>query len=63
MSTSPDHLRAIMREYHLTRRAVADLLGVSLHTVHAWLSTERAHNARAMPPRYLTYLQDALARK
>jgi len=52
-----------MREHHLTRRALAGLLGVSIETVHGWLAPESNAKHRAMPARYLTYLEDALARK
>jgi len=64
MTTNPAvQLRAVIREHHLTRRATADLLGVSIESVHGWLAPQSNAKHRAMPPRYLTYLADALARK
>lgn len=55
-------LRDLMRTHHLTRRAVADRLGVSITTVHAWLRPERSAAHRRMPARMLRLLELELER-
>jgi predicted transcriptional regulator len=57
MTATSGRLRAMMREYHLTRRATAELLGISIETVHHWLAPESNHKYRVMPARMLRLLE------
>lgn len=50
-------LRELMAAHALTRGAVAQRLGVSLHTVHAWLRPQSNRAHRAMPAALLRLLE------
>ncbi|MDC7784789.1 hypothetical protein PQJ75_00790 [Rhodoplanes sp. TEM] len=42
-------LQSIMQTRKLERQDVADLLGVSIHTVHAWLKPETSKGSNVVP--------------
>ena len=50
-------LRAYKDEYSLTWAAIADLCGVSIHTVHSWTAGEHEKKHRAMHERHLKLLE------
>ena len=51
------NLKALMVTHSLKSREVADLIGVSLYTVKAWLINEGAGKFRRMKDRDLEYLR------
>lgn len=55
--TNNDRLREIIKREHLKRRQVAELLGVSLDTVHAWLRPEGNRSYRDCPARQVEFLE------
>lgn len=50
-------LRALMGEYQLTRPQTAELAGVSVYTLDAWLSSKRSKKHRNMPDRSLELIR------
>ncbi len=59
VKTSNEQIRDTIRQYELTRQQAADLLGVSLHTIHNWLRPESNVAFRKAPP----YAAELLALK
>ena len=56
-------LRDVMERRRLTRQQVADVLIVSLPTVHSWLLPARSGASRTMAPDRLEALQEATAHR
>ena len=52
-----DKLRQIKQDHDLTWQAIAELCGVSIHTVHSWTAGEHEKKHRAMHERHLKLLQ------
>ena len=57
--TSNELIRETIRKHGLTRQLAADLLGVSLFTIHNWLRPESNVSFRKAPP----YAAELLALK
>ena len=49
MKRNADTLKAIMREAGLTRLQTAELLHVSIDTLHAWLKPETSKSSNPCP--------------
>lgn len=47
--TQRDKLKSIIREHKLSRQQVAELMGVSVHTVNSWLAPEGSSNHTNCP--------------
>jgi DNA-binding transcriptional regulator YiaG len=60
-TTPQNRLRDLMQAHNLTRQAVAQRLGVSIDTVHAWLRPQDNAGHRNMPARMLRLLELELA--
>lgn len=57
MSDNVAELRKLMRDQKLSRKEVAELCGVSVHTVDAWLLPRHAKAHRNMRDKELRHLQ------
>lgn len=57
MSANVTELRTLMRERGLSRKDVAKLCDVSIHSVNAWLKPPHAKSYRPMHRRELRHLQ------
>jgi len=53
-----DQLRYIIRRKRLTWQQVADLLEVSVHTVHSWTRPVTSKSARNVPPETVELLAE-----
>lgn len=61
--TNADQLRSLITQHKLSRARVAELCGVSIHAVNAWLLPRAAKAWRSMPDRVLRLLKLDLAAK
>lgn len=57
MSDNVAELRKLMADHKLLRKEVADLCGVTIHTVNAWLLPPHAKAHRTMRDQTLRHLQ------